>query len=150
MVRPTGPSPLSVEAGTEKQYADRVPVKRSGRVRYVRVEEVDWFEARRNYVFAHSGEDSYALRKTMKRMEAILDPGKFIRIHRSAIVNLDRIRSLRPLPRGQVLVVLYDGSTLSLSRSYRGMASSQIRNLLERPEGPFRPPSADHRQAATR
>ena len=122
---------LMVVDGGQKTYPERLPVKRGGRVAYVRVEEVDWIEARRNYVWVHRGGESYTIRRTMISMETDLDPRKFIRIHRSTIVNIDRIKALRPLISGHVIVELDNGSTLPLGRSYRRKLSPQIQKMGE-------------------
>ena len=122
---------LVVADGDQKSYSERLPVKRGGRLAYVRVEEVDWIEARRNYVCVHRGGESYAIRRTMISMETDLDPRKFIRIHRSTIVNIDRIKALRPLISGHVIVELDNGSTLSLGRSYRRKLTPQIQRMGE-------------------
>jgi two-component system LytT family response regulator len=102
-----------------KAYADRVLVRNGGRVAFVRVEEIDWIEAHGNYLRLHRGADSHLVRQTMNEMEARLDPGKFLRIHRSTIVNIERIRELQTLMHGDCAVTLHDNTTLTLSRNYR-------------------------------
>lgn len=120
-----------VADGDEKSYTDRLPVRKSGRVAYVPVEEVDWIEARRNYLYVHRGGDAYTIRRTMSSMEAGLDPRKFIRIHRSTIVNIDRIKAFRPLLRGHVIVELDNGSSLPLSRGYHRKIFFQIQKVTQ-------------------
>jgi len=76
-------------------------------------------EADGDYVKIHAGKRWHLLRETMKRLEAELDPGRFVRIHRSTIVNIERIRELQSYFRGEYVVILHDGTTLKLSRGYK-------------------------------
>lgn len=98
---------------------DRLVVKSAGRVYFVRVQDIDWVEAAGNYLRLHAGNEEHLLRESMNGLEARLDPARFARIHRSTIVNLERIRELQPAFHGDYLVVLHDGSELTLSRNYR-------------------------------
>jgi two-component system LytT family response regulator len=99
-------------------YAERLIIKTDGRVIFLRVEEIDWIEAEGNYVRLHVGKDSYLQRDTIGGMEAKLDPAGFPRIHRSAIVNIDRVQELRPWFQGDYCVILRGGKQLPLSRNY--------------------------------
>ena len=115
---------LAGAAGTPEAVPHRSPdarflVDRAGRVAVVHADEVDWVEAAGDYVGLHAGRDVHLLRETMARMEDRLDPRRFVRIHRSTIVNVDRIRELRPRANREYDVVLHDGTELKLSRSYR-------------------------------
>jgi two-component system, LytTR family, response regulator len=83
---------------------------------FLKVDEIDWVEAEGNYVRLHVGATSHLLRETMKGMEAKLDSSRFIRIHRSTIVNTDRIKELQPLFHGEHAVILQDGTRLTASR----------------------------------
>jgi two-component system LytT family response regulator len=98
---------------------DRFVVKSGGRIFFVRTAEIDWIEAAGNYVKLHLGEDSHLFRETMNNMEARLDGHRFVRIHRSRIVNTDRIKELQPWFNGEYVVVLQNGARLTLSRGYR-------------------------------
>lgn len=100
----------------EQRERQRLVVKSSGRVFFVKVDEIDWIEAEGNYVRLHMGPQSHLLRETMKGMERALDPSVFFRIHRSTIVNADRIRELQPLFHGEYAVILRDGTRLVASR----------------------------------
>ncbi len=100
----------------EQRDRQRLLVKSSGRVFFVKVDEIDWIEAEGNYVRLHMGQQSHLLRETMKGMESALDPAVFFRIHRSTIVNADRIRELQPLFHGEYAVILRDGTRLVASR----------------------------------
>ena len=97
----------------------RLVIKSGGRIVFLRVDEVDWLEAADNYVRIHAGRESHLLRETLQSLEARLDPSKFLRIHRSTLVNLDRIQELQPLFHGDYVVRLLDGTELTLSRNYR-------------------------------
>jgi len=99
--------------------AERLVVKSAGRLFFLRSEEIDWIESSGNYVCLHVGSETHLLRETMSSLEARLDPNSFIRIHRTAIVNVDRIKELQPLFHGEYEVVLRGGARLTLSRSYR-------------------------------
>jgi two-component system, LytTR family, response regulator len=101
------------------RYAMRFTVRDGERYVLVRVADVDWAEASANYVRLHVGPRTYQMRTTMSELERQLDPAQFTRIHRSAIVNLDRIREIRPEWHGEYEVALVTGATLRLSRGYR-------------------------------
>ena len=103
----------------QQRTTDRIAVRSSGHVVFVKTADVDWIEAADNYVCLHSGQDNHLLRETMNAIETRLDRDKFLRIHRSTIVNLDRIKELQPWFRGDYLVILQDGTQLTLSRGYR-------------------------------
>lgn len=105
---------------------DRLAVKTAGRVLLVRMEDIDWVEAADNYVNVHVGAESHLLRETMNALEKRLPSDRFIRIGRSTIVNVNRIRELQPLFHGEYAVILKDGTRLTLSRSYR----SKLNQLL--------------------
>lgn len=102
-----------------KKFRDRLVVKSEGRVVFVQSEDIDWIEAAGNYARLHVGEDAHLIRETMIGLERKLDPERFVRIHRSAIVNVGRIKEMQPLFHGEYLVVLNSGSQLTLSRGYR-------------------------------
>jgi two-component system LytT family response regulator len=98
---------------------DRIPVKTHGRVMIVNVPEIDWVGADGDYVSVHVGAKSWLLRETIAAAEARLALSGFVRIHRSTLVNIDRVRELLPLSKGEFTVVLRDGTELKLSRNYR-------------------------------
>jgi two-component system LytT family response regulator len=102
-----------------ERYVDRLLVKASGRVLFLKTEDIDWIEAAGNYVRLHVGKESHLLRETMNTIETRLDPAHFLRIHRSTIVNLDRIKEMQPWFSGEYVVLLKDGTELRLSRGYR-------------------------------
>ena len=100
-------------------YLQRVTVPSGHRSVFIRTEDIDWIEAERNYIRLHVGGRTYLLRENLSRMESALDPEKFCRIHRSTIVNIDRIKSVESLFRGEYLLVLHDKTELTSGRSYR-------------------------------
>ncbi len=108
---------LDTREAETPRYLTRLMVKTTGRVLFIRVEELDWIEAYDNYVRLHTGGKAHLLRQTMNELEANLNPAQFARIHRSAIVNLDRIKELHPNSGGEHAVVLRDGTELKLSRN---------------------------------
>ena len=104
---------------TNQKYAERLVVKAAGRIFFLGVGEIDWVEAADNYVRLHSGRDSHLLRETMSSIEKRLDPALFLRVHRSTIVNVRRIKELHPLFRGEYEIILQDGTRLATGRGYR-------------------------------
>jgi len=102
-----------------KGYLTRVMIKAAGRVVLLRVDEIDFIEADGNYAKLHVGKKAHLLREKMNDLEGQLDPARFVRIHRSAIVNLDRIKEMHPHFNGDYIVVLQDGRQLRLSRTRR-------------------------------
>lgn len=110
-------------------YANRILVKSSGEIFFLKPEEIDWIEAEGDYMKFHVAGKAHLMRETMSRLEARLDPKRFVRIHRSTIVNLDRVRKLSPSFIGEYTVILHDGVKLKLSRSYQNRFQEQLRNL---------------------
>ncbi|HTH66020.1 MAG TPA: LytTR family DNA-binding domain-containing protein [Gemmatimonadales bacterium] len=100
-------------------YLKRLVIKSGGRVTLLNVRDIDWIEAEGDYVKIHVGKAWHLLRETMKRLESQFDPARFVRIHRSTIVNVERIKELQPYFRGEYVVILQDGKSLKLSRGYK-------------------------------
>ena len=94
-------------------------VKTEGRVLLIKTEDLDWVEAADNYVNLHVGNEAHLMRETMSSLEGKLPPEKFMRISRSSIVNLERIKELQPMFHGEYVVILKNGTKLTLSRTYR-------------------------------
>jgi two-component system LytT family response regulator len=113
-----------------RKAAPRLVVKTAGRVFFLRPEEIDWVEAAGNYVKLHAGREEHLLRETMSALEGRLDADRFVRIHRSALVNLDRVRELQPWFHGDYKVILRDGTELTLSRGYRPKLQELLGNTL--------------------
>lgn len=120
------PSPLVNEQPTEKRYLRRLLVRRRGKAMPLRVEDIDWIEAAGNYVRIHTGGEAYLLRIVIGKLEQQLDPDAFQRIHRSTIVNLDRVRDIRPDFKGDYIVTMQGGLELKLTRAYRNNVFGQF------------------------
>ncbi len=108
-------------------FLDRVVIKNAGRIRFVDVADIDWIEAAGVYVTIHEGSREHLLRESLSAIETHLDPVKFARIHRSAIVALDRVSELRHDERGNYRVVLRNGTSLRLSRRHRESLERRMR-----------------------
>jgi two-component system LytT family response regulator len=112
------------------QGRDRIVVKSSGRIYFVRTADIDWCEAAGNYVRLHVGPQEHLVRDTMSRLESSLNPDLFTRIHRSAIVNVDRIQELQSSFNGEYVVLLRSGTRLTLSRGYRDTLQTRLGRSL--------------------
>ena len=110
---------LLEDARGDRGYLQRLVVPNGQRSVFIRTEQIDWIEAERNYVRLHVGDRAYLMRENLSRMESALDPATFCRIHRSTIVNIDRIQTVETLLRGEYLLVLHDGTKLTSGRAYR-------------------------------
>jgi two-component system LytT family response regulator len=114
----------SQSPGAARAYLTRIAVRLGERVYYVRTADIDWVEADGNYLRLHTGRGTpqakaHLIRKPLAALAEELDPAQFARIHRSSLVNIDRIRELRALSDGEYQVLLTDGTKLKLSRTYR-------------------------------
>jgi two-component system LytT family response regulator len=109
---------------------ERLMVKSGGRIYFVRIEDIDWIEAAGNYVRLHTATEDHLLRESLTALESKLDPRRFVRIHRSTIVNLERIRELQPAFHGDYVVILQDGTELALSRSCRDKLEESLGDAL--------------------
>jgi two-component system LytT family response regulator len=107
----------AADSAAPPQPLTRILVRDGGRVIFVSVGDLDWIEAADYYVKLHVGGRAYLLRQSLQTLEARLDPARFFRVHRSAVVNLDRVKELQPLFRGEHVVILHDGTRVKLSRS---------------------------------
>jgi two-component system LytT family response regulator len=107
------------EIKTQPKTSNRLVVKTEGRVLLLKNEDVDWVEAADNYVILHVAADTHMLRETMTSIESRLPSDKFIRVNRSTIVNIDRIKELQPLFHGEYVIILKNGTKVTLSRGYR-------------------------------
>ena len=104
---------------TSPQQPGRLAVKSGGRIIFLAMADIDWIEAADNYVKLHIGTESHFLRDTMNALEDRLPANRFVRISRSTIVNIERIKELHPMFHGEYTVVLRNGARLTLSRGYR-------------------------------
>ena len=103
----------------DRSYPEWVLLKAEGKNVFVKVRDIDWIESSRNNVRIHVGPTLYLLHETTTAIASRLDPKRFLRIHRSAIVNIERIKELHPWFNGDYAVILRDGTQLTLSASYR-------------------------------
>jgi two-component system LytT family response regulator len=110
---------LAGALGVTGPYLDRLAIRSGRRVRLLRVADIDSLQASGNYIHVHAAGAVHVIRDTMARMEERLDPGHFVRIHRSAIVNVHRVKEIEPHLHGDYRVKLEDGRVLTLSRNYR-------------------------------
>ena len=133
--RENGPNPANgnatagshgVAAASGGRYASRILVKQDGRMFFVKTTEIDWIEADRNYVRLHVGKTAHTIRERIGHLEETLDPRLFARIHRSTIVNLNRVREMQQWFSGDYVVILEDGTRLRLSRHYRDRVEKQV------------------------
>ena len=105
--------------GSMRKDNQRFVFRTGGRIVFLNADEIDWVEASANYVRLHAGTQSYSLRETIAHIAEQLHPDQFVRIHRSFIVNVNRIKELQPCNSGEYIVILKDGKELSCSRGYR-------------------------------
>ena len=112
------------------QRLERFVIKSGGRVFFVRANEIDWIEAAGNYVKLHVGTETHLFRDTMNSIESHLDSDVFFRIHRSHIINIERVKELQPWFNGEYVVFLKNGTRLTLSRSYRDKLQERLGRSL--------------------
>jgi two-component system LytT family response regulator len=108
----------------------RIVVKDGDRILFLKVDDVDWIEAADYYAKIHVGGTTYLIRETLAHLEEQLDPERFVRIHRSTIVNLDRVQEMQPWFHGAFVVILVDGTELRLSRSRREHLQSRLQQTF--------------------
>lgn len=111
-------------------FDGRLVIKTKGRIVFLNMDEIDWVEAAANYVRLNAGGESYLFRETISRTSERLNPNHFLRIHRSMIVNVRRIKELIPVNSGEYIVVLKSGKELSCSRGYRANVQHMIQKNL--------------------
>ena len=120
---------LLEEMQGRSQNWDRLAVRDARRVTFFKPEEIDWIEAEGNYLRLHVGKKSYLLRQTMNAAETRLASKKFLRISRSALVNLERVKEWQPLFHGDSVLILEDGARLTVSRVYREALDGLVARL---------------------
>lgn len=117
--------------GNGRKYLQRLAVKSGRRIIFLKSTDIDWFEASGNYLTLHAGRDSYLLRGTLNDLVRKLDAAQFLRIHRSIIVNLDRVKELQPWFHGEQVLVLQDGTQLTVGRGFRQRLKQFLGNTVE-------------------
>jgi two-component system LytT family response regulator len=115
-----------LQSGRRQPSGERLLVKSGGRVSFVEVDAIDWVEAEGNYVRLYAGDQVHLMRETMNGLIEKIGPQKFFRIHRSRIVNVNRVKELLIAGGGDYQVVLVDGTKLGLSRLYRDALQEQL------------------------
>jgi two-component system, LytTR family, response regulator len=119
---------LLKDLGAAGRYAARLEVKKGGRTIFVPTEDVDWVAAADNYLELHVGRETHLIRETMAQLEGRLDPSSFVRIHRSALVNVERVKDLRPLFNKDHVLTMRDGTQLTVSRTRYDKLISLLRS----------------------
>jgi two-component system LytT family response regulator len=114
--------------GERRRYPARFLVRSGSRMYFVRADEIEWADAAGNYVRLHAGGRTHLVRQTMTAFESQLDPDRFVRVHRSALVNVDRIAQIEPYVHGEYVITMRDGTRLTSSRAHGG----RLRALLDR------------------
>ncbi len=117
------------ELSERPRYATRLAVKSRGRTVFLPADEIDWVGAADNYLELHAGPNSYVVRETMSQLQSKLDPQKFVRIHRSTLVNVARVKEMHPMFAGDQVLVLHDGTKLQVSRTHRNRLMSLLDEL---------------------
>ena len=110
----------------QQEVIERIIIKSIGKISIVPVEDIEWIDAEGDYVKLYTSEKHYLLREKISVLEGKLDATKFIRIHRSTIVRIERIRELRPMVNGDHIVILHNGKQFSLSRKFREQVFSRL------------------------
>lgn len=122
--------PASAESSSKKESRkplepdaegsiDRVVIKSGGRIYFLKIEEIDWVEGAGDYLSLHAGGQTHLIRETMGNFHSKLNPKNFLRIHRSTIINIERVKDIRPLSKGEYVITLTSGVRLNSSRGYR-------------------------------
>lgn len=121
-------SQVRAEKQSAPEFEARLVIKTKGRIVFLNVDDIDWVEAAANYVRLNVGRESYLFRETISGASERLNPSQFIRIHRSMIVNVGKIKELIPVNSGEYVVVLKSGKELSCSRGYR----ANVQDLIDK------------------
>jgi two-component system LytT family response regulator len=119
---------LVEEQRARRPFLTRLAVRAGDRVVFLQAGDIEWLEAADNYVRLHTGTGSYLIRETIAGLERRLDPGQFLRVHRSVIVNLNRIREVQPWFHGEHVLVLQRGTRLRSSRTHAAALQRILRN----------------------
>jgi len=108
--------------------SQRLVIKSGSRMLFLHPEKIEWVEAEKDYVRLHVGKETHLVRETMNEIEKKLESERFVRVHRSTIVNLDYVKEMKPLPSGEYDISLRDGTPLRLSRGYRARLMELLRD----------------------
>ena len=125
----------NIKSGVKSRgFISRLMIKSKDEISIVNIEEIDWLESAGDYVYVHANSKKHILRETLTALEQKLNPNRFVRIHRSSIVNLDKIKNLKANEHGDFEVFLHNGEKLKLSRTFK----LQFQKIIENPESGFR------------
>jgi len=119
-------SQVRSDAAAATSAQDRLVIRAKGRIVFLNLDEIDWIQASANYVRLNVGKESHLVRETIGRIAERLNPNHFVRIHRSTIVDVRKIKELIPVNSGEYIVVLTNGKELSCSRGYRTALQKMI------------------------
>ena len=108
--------------------SQRLVIKSGSRMLFLHPEKIEWVEAEKDYVRLHVGKETHLVRETMNEIEKKLETERFVRVHRSTIVNLDYVKEMKPLPSGEYDISMRDGTPLRLSRGYRARLMDLLRD----------------------
>jgi len=109
---------------TEKErYAERISFKDGSKVVVLNADDIEWIDAAGDYMCIHAGGKTHIIRETMKTLQQRLDPARFQRVHRSAIVNVSKVKELHPHSNGEYFLIMENGNELKLSRSYKDVVA---------------------------
>ncbi len=122
-----------VTGGAAPRYPEMIAIRTGRDVVRIKSAEIDWIDAAGDYMCVHAAGETHVLRATMKQLESALDPQLFQRVHRSAIVNLTRVRRLRPHANGEYFLTLESGQELKLSRTHRDKVELLLQGSLRQP-----------------
>lgn len=111
--------PASAARGIDTGHATRVKVRDGDHIQFIRVDDVEWFEADGNYVVLHQKEGEARIRATLTSLEESLDPSSFVRVHRSAMINIEHLKEVQPWFSGDYLAIMLSGQHIRVSRRYR-------------------------------
>jgi two-component system LytT family response regulator len=111
-----------------RTYTSRFVIKSASRVIIVKVDEIDWIESASNYALLHVCDKTHVLRETMHSLEEQLSPEQFVRVSRSGIVNIERIKELQPMAKGEYVVILHNGKRLTMTRGIRDLQQALAPN----------------------
>jgi two-component system LytT family response regulator len=121
---------LALQVNARRPESQRLLVKTGGRVLFLRFADIEWIAAEDNYARIYMSEGDHLTRETLSRLETMLPSATFVRIHRSTIVNRERVRELQPLPHGEQRLILHNGMELTLSRRYRKRACQLLSAIV--------------------
>jgi two-component system LytT family response regulator len=126
---PTDSLSHAEDAAEQRRFAQRLAVEAGEKIVLLRTEDIEWLQASGNYIRIHLGEMVYLLRQSLKNLQALLDPGRFLRVHRNVIVNLDHVEEFYLPAQGNMFVRLKNGLCLPLRKANRAL----LRKILKRP-----------------